>query len=165
MDKITYITPHFAVTGMPAADDFAQLSKLGFRTVISNRPDGEEPGQMTGREEGAIAALEGLRFAHVPVVKHDLFTDDAIDAMVAAVRNGDGPILAHCKSGLRSAILWAAASALPGKVDCVINALTRAGFDLELLRDDLQEVSERQPERAPTPALDCTEADRLPPRA
>lgn len=164
MDKITYITPQFAVSAMPEPEDLAQIAALGFKTVISNRPDGEEPGQMTGKEEGAIAERAGLGFHHVPALKHDMFTDTTIDAMISAVTASDGPILAHCKSGLRSTILWAAASARAGKEDCVIAALTRAGFDLDFLRDDLQEIADRRSPAAHTPALDCSEADRLPPR-
>jgi uncharacterized protein (TIGR01244 family) len=164
MDKITYITPQFAISGMPEPEDLARFAALGFKAVISNRPDGEEPGQLTGEEERAIVERAGMRFHHVPALKHDLFTDTTIDAMVRAVAAGDGPILAHCKSGLRSAILWAAASARGDKVDCVISALTRAGFELDFLRDDLQDIADRRPHAAEAPALDCAAASELPPR-
>ena len=40
MNKIVHITPHFAVTGA-LRPDFAQAAALGFKSIVSNLPDGE----------------------------------------------------------------------------------------------------------------------------
>lgn len=156
MDKVIYITPMFAVTAALAPEDFAAVAKLGFAGVISNRPDGEEADQMPGRVEAAHAWRHGLKFAHVPAAKLDLFTDGVVEGMADAIGRIDGPILAHCKSGVRSAIVWAAASARSQPVDCVMLALEAAGFDLDFLRDDLDQQADRRRWLASTPpALDC----------
>lgn len=101
MDPIIYITPTFAVTSALSPEDFAAIAQAGFKGVISNRPDGEEDGQMTARAEAVLAWRHGLRFAHVPAGKLDLFTDPVVEDMEAQIRAIDGPVLAHCKSGLR----------------------------------------------------------------
>jgi sulfide:quinone oxidoreductase len=156
MDKVIFITPHFAVTAALTVEDFATVAGLGFKSVISNRPDGEEDGQLTARQEAATAWREGLRFAHVPASKHDLFTDAVVDDMADAVRRLEGPVLAHCKSGIRSAIVWAAASARGQPVDCVLKALADAGFELDFLRDDLDQQADRSRWLGASPkALDC----------
>lgn len=156
MEKITYITPHFAVTSEMAPEDFAEAARLGFRAVVSNRPDGEDGATLTGRDEAVYAWRAGMRFAHVPAAKLDLFTDEVVEGMANAVRRLDGPILAHCKSGLRSAIVWAAASARSQPVDCVLDALVAAGFDLDFLRDDLESQAHRAIWAGKAPAaLDC----------
>ncbi len=156
MDTIIYITPTFAVTAALAPEDFADVAALGFKGVISNRPDGEEAQQMHGRVEAAHAWRHGLKFAHVPAAKLDLFTDPVVEGMADAIRAIDGPILAHCKSGVRSAIVWAAASARSQSVDCVIAALDAAGFDLDFLRDDLDRQADRRRWLGEvSPALDC----------
>ena len=41
MNKITYITPNFAVTGALQPDDVAEAASLGFKSILSNLPDGE----------------------------------------------------------------------------------------------------------------------------
>ena len=143
MDKIVYLTSSFAVTSALASADFAAAATLGFRAVISNLPDGEEAGQPSGRDEAGHAWRAGLKFAHVPASKLDLFTDTVVEDMAAAVRRLDGPILAHCKSGIRSAIIWAAASARQQPVDCVLETLAKAGFELDFLKDDLEQQADR----------------------
>lgn len=155
MSKLTFITPCFAVTGALSAGDFATLAARGIRSVISNRPDGEEAGQLTGRQEAAYAWRAGLRFRHVPAAKHDLFTDRAVEPMADALTALEGPVVAHCTSGLRSAILWAAATARSEPVSDVLAALANAGFDLGFLRDDLEAQADRKRWLGTTVPLDC----------
>lgn len=143
MQDIDYITPDFAVTGELDAADFQKLAEMGFRSVINNRPDAEEDGQLQAHVAAAHAWRAGLAYRHLPVTKLDLFTDEVIEATAAALRDLDGPILAHCKSGLRSAIVWAATAARQRPVDEVMDLLDAAFFDLRHLRDDLDQQADR----------------------
>ncbi|MCL4766271.1 MAG: TIGR01244 family phosphatase [Hyphomicrobiaceae bacterium] len=162
MKSITYITPSFAVTDMPSPEDFGRFAALGFKSVIGNRPDNEEEGQITGREEAVLAWRDGLRFRHIPAAKHGLFTDAVVEPMADALNALEGPVIAHCKTGLRSAIVWAAASARSQPVDCVLAALRKAGFDLDFLRDDLEAQADRKRWLGSSPALDCRQSALLP---
>jgi len=162
METPIFITPEFAVTSALAPEDFAAAAAMGFRSVLSNRPDGEAEGQLSGRAEAVLCWQAGLQFRHVPAPKLDIFTDEVVEAMADAVAGLKGPVLAHCASGLRSAIAWAAASARTQNVDCVLKALDKAGFDLEFLRDDLEAQADRARWIGPrAPALDCAEAAKL----
>ena len=62
MSAPVFITPTFAVAPALAPGDIEVLAAQGFRAVISNRPDGEDSGQMTRGEEaakdGAVAAVD-----------------------------------------------------------------------------------------------------------
>jgi uncharacterized protein (TIGR01244 family) len=155
MDKITYITPNFAVTGALAPEDLPKIAALGFRALVSNRPDGEEHGQLTGRDEAVLAWRAGLAFRHVPAAKHELFTDPVVEGMTDALNGLEAPVLAHCKSGLRSVVLWAAASARSGPVDCVLDALRRAGINPDGLRDELESQAHRKRWLRQGSALHC----------
>jgi uncharacterized protein (TIGR01244 family) len=153
--RLAWITPDFAVTATLTPTDFAALASQGIKGIISNRPDGEEPDQLLAKREAALAWRVGLMFRHVPAAKYDLFTDAVIEGMADALRDIDGPVVAHCKSGLRSAIVWAAASARSQPVDCVLAALARAGFDLDVVRDDLDAQADRKRWLGSANALDC----------
>jgi uncharacterized protein (TIGR01244 family) len=144
MPQITQLTPRFSITAALTAADFETAARLGFKAVVSNRPDGEEPGQLTAKQEAVLAWRAGLQFRHVPAGKHDLFTDAVVEGMADALAGLQGPVLAHCKSGVRSAIAWAAASARSQPVDCILDTLRAAGQDLDFLRDDLDAQADRK---------------------
>jgi len=139
------ITPSFAVAGELTAADLAELARLGFRGLISNRPDGEERGQLTAAETADLAAAAGLGFRHVPASKHDLFTAGTVTAMHAAVADLEGPVVAHCKSGLRSAVLWAIVAASEQPIGEVVAAVRAAGFDIAGLADDIVDAARALP--------------------
>ncbi len=138
MQKITFITPGFAVAGQLEAADFAEIAQLGFKAVINNRPDGEEENQLPNHAAASHASLAGLNYHYIPSGKLELFSDQVVNAAEMTLGTADGLVLAYCKSGTRSAIIWAAASARGLPVDEVLALLLNAGFDFDFLRDDLQ---------------------------
>ena len=55
--------------------------------------------------------------------------------MVAALQGADGKVLAYCRSGTRSTLLWALAeSAQGGDPDSLTNMAAKAGYDLSPVR-------------------------------
>ncbi len=155
MVSLTWITPRFAIASELQPNDFAEVAHLGFKAVLSNRPDGEDGAQLTARREAVLAWQAGLQFRHVPASKLELFTDVTVEGMADALSGLEGPVLAHCKSGIRSAIVWAAASARTQPVECVMDALVAAELDLEFIRDDLEQQADRARWLGTSPALDC----------
>lgn len=138
MNKITYITPDFAVTAALQPADVAEAASLGFRSILSNLPDGESRVHPTSAEEAALAAGAGLGYRHIPTTKFEVFSPRVVEGTAAALSALDGPVLAHCASGLRSAVAWAAAAARRQPAACVLARLKAAGFNMEALRDELE---------------------------
>ena len=62
------IDDSYAVSGQITADEVAEIKAAGFRSVICNRPDGEQPGQPTAADIGMAVEAAGLAFRHIPVV-------------------------------------------------------------------------------------------------
>jgi sulfide:quinone oxidoreductase len=69
MKRIVRITPHFAVTGALEPGDFEAAAALGFRSIVSNLPDGELPAYPAAAEGARLAAGAGLGFRHIPVTR------------------------------------------------------------------------------------------------
>lgn len=155
MNKITYLTPHFAVTGFLQPADFRKIADLGFRSVLSNLPDGESSSYLSASEEAELASSADLGFRHVPAIKSEVFSDSVVDAVGQALAELESPVLAHCASGIRSAVAWAAAAARSQSADCVIAALKNAGYDLAILRDELEDQRGRSHAVSTPAALDC----------
>lgn len=94
------------VADQVALDDFAALAEAGFTDVINNRPDDEEPNQPGTEAEARAAAAAGLGYAHIPVTRTTI-TEADIRRFQAAIARASGRVLAHCKSGTRTLMLWA----------------------------------------------------------
>lgn len=64
--KATPLSKALTVSPQPRAEDFAALARRGVRTVINNRPDGEEPGQLPAAEAAKLAAANGMGSRRFP---------------------------------------------------------------------------------------------------
>lgn len=96
------------VAGQIFPEDIPAIAALGVTAVVNNRPDGEEPGQPLNAEIEAAARAAGLDYRYIPVVGG--FPDESVAQMKAALDAADGKLLAFCRSGARSAHLWALAT-------------------------------------------------------
>lgn len=124
------------VSGQVLPQDVPALAVAGFRMIINNRPDGEQPGQPAGAELAAAAAAAGLAYHHIPVAGG--LSPQQVQAMAAALDSADGPVLAFCAAGLRSTYLWALARGAAGEpAQSIIDKAAGAGFDLSPLRAHL----------------------------
>ncbi|MBP7001274.1 TIGR01244 family sulfur transferase [Amaricoccus sp.] len=99
------ISPDFAASPQIAPGDVAEIAAQGFRSVMCNRPDGEEPGQVAFAEIAEAAAAAGLAVAHVPVVSGRI-TEADVASFRAALAALPGPVFAYCRSGSRCQNLW-----------------------------------------------------------
>jgi len=96
------------VAGQILPEDLPAIAALGVTMVVNNRPDGEEPGQPVNAEIEAAARAAGLDYRFIPVAGG--FPAEQVAAMAAAVAEAEGKLLAFCRSGARSAHLWALAT-------------------------------------------------------
>lgn len=100
------LAPGVQIAGRLDRADIDALAKAGVRTIINNRPDGEDPGQLPAAEARRAAEAQGMVYQHIPITAATLSRAD-VDAFAAVLRLAPGPIVAHCRSGTRSALLWA----------------------------------------------------------
>ena len=96
-----------AVASQIKPEEIAGLAADGFTTIICNRPDGEDFGQPTAEEIASECAAHGITFHFIPIDRSGL-TMDMVDSFRAAVAASTGQVLAYCRSGERSSIIWQA---------------------------------------------------------
>ncbi|HEU4670726.1 MAG TPA: TIGR01244 family sulfur transferase [Dyella sp.] len=131
------LTDTLSVSLQIAPSELATLAAQGFRTVINNRPDGEEPGQPDSATMARTAAAAGLAYRHIPVVSGQL-RDAQVDGFAEALSTLPGPILAYCRTGTRSSMLWALQAARSEPAAAVLERARRAGYDLSALAPRLE---------------------------
>ena len=108
------ISDDYSVSGQITADDVATIKAAGFKGVICNRPDNEQPGQPSAAEIREVVEAAGLGFRHVPMLSGQPVTPQDAEAMAKALNELDGPIFAYCRSGARSTNLFLAAQQMRG---------------------------------------------------
>ena len=124
------LDPTIAVSPQIDIEHVAQAAADGITLIINNRPDGEEPDAPQGPEIEAAARAAGIDYLAIPVT-HAGFSGPQIDATINALTGAQGPVLAYCRSGTRSALLWALARAKMGDDKVVLQEMAaRAGYDL-----------------------------------
>lgn len=138
MIKPGFITSQFAIAPQVAAEDFARLREAGFKSVINARPDSEIGEFMKSDEAAGHAAAAGLDYFYTPTESHAVFESEFIDRFEQAMIEMPAPILAHCKSGTRTAILWALVAVRHQPTEDVIGQLNSAGQELTFLEDELR---------------------------
>ena len=120
-----------------APEDLPDIAAQGFRSVISTRPDGEEPGQPSAEDLRQAAEAAGLAFAHVPVVGGAISDQDVADFR-EALANLPQPVFGFCRTGTRTTTLWALANVASISADDLIARAKSAGYDLGALRPRLE---------------------------
>ena len=84
----------------------SEAARLGFRSVVNNRPDFEGgPDQPTSAAVAAAAAAAGLEYRYLPVAGGYQSPDEAAE-MARLLKELPRPLLMFCRSGARSARLY-----------------------------------------------------------
>lgn len=99
------LSPALSVSPQLLPSDLPDVAAAGYRGVVNNRPDAEEPGQPRSAELEAEAERLGLHYAHIPIVPGKMTEADAA-RFSEALREAGGPVLAFCRTGSRSANLY-----------------------------------------------------------
>jgi sulfide:quinone oxidoreductase len=130
------INESLSVTAQITPNDFVAIAAAGYRTVICNRPDNETPDQPTFDEIKAAAQAAGISSHYLPVITGQVTDADgsAFGEIMASVPH---PVLAYCRSGTRSATLWALSQVGQQTTDEILKATQAAGYDLAPMRDRL----------------------------
>jgi uncharacterized protein (TIGR01244 family) len=123
------VAEKLSISAQPQIEDFAELKRLGFATVINNRPDGEEAGQPGTTAEEAAARAAGLAYVHIPVTGPGMTEGDA-QRFRDAIERSPGPAVAHCRTGARSLYLWMLSGALHAHTDTeLLEVAAKLGID------------------------------------
>ena len=97
-----------SITGQITPDQVSIIAENGFKTIINNRPDGEEPNQPTSAAIEAAGTKAGLAY------KGGSFAGSGVDQnhseeYATFFNQAQQPILLFCRTGNRSTGIYEAA--------------------------------------------------------
>jgi sulfide:quinone oxidoreductase len=125
-----------SVSSQLTPPDLTAAAHQGIRSIINNRPDAEASDQPTSAEIEAAATALGLGYRHIPVVPGQIHDEDIANFSVALAEL-EAPVLAFCRTGTRSASLWALSAPAEVASSDLLAAARAAGYDLDALKPRL----------------------------
>lgn len=97
------IAPEFCITlsGQITPADVAELAKQGVKSLVNNRPDGEEAGQPTSAEIAAACQGHGIDYAHIAFAG-GMMDMTHVQAFADFFNSSERPLHLFCRTGNRS---------------------------------------------------------------
>jgi uncharacterized protein (TIGR01244 family) len=106
MAEPTKINDELSVCGQISLKDIGTFAHDGYATILNNRPDNEEPGQLDHNTAATEAGKHGIAYQYQPIVTSAISLRDVTEFQ-KLLQHKDKPILAHCRSGTRCYLVYA----------------------------------------------------------
>ncbi|WP_208436152.1 TIGR01244 family sulfur transferase [Bartonella phoceensis] len=103
--RLQQIDPDIFISAQISVENIKTLAEAGFKTIICNRPDQEEPHQPDFSIIQAAAHAHGITAHHIPIVPPTIKQTD-IETMKTILKTASKPLLAYCHHGTRSIHLY-----------------------------------------------------------
>lgn len=123
--------------------DVATMAGLGFKTLVNNRPDGEEPQQPASQTMADAAREAGMNYVAQPVVSGAITLADVAEFR-EKLDGAEKPVLAFCRSGTRCTMLWAMSQAGRLPTEEIIQRASMAGYNLDGMRHQLEALADAE---------------------
>lgn len=126
-----------------------QIVQYEIKTVICNRPDGEDSEQANFEVIKGWLTLAGVeKVVYLPVTLDGL-NDEILTKFQDTIAQSPAPILAYCRTGTRCAIMWVLNQMKRGvSVGSLIKAAELANINLNPYRDKLELIAQQMDNKA-----------------
>jgi sulfide:quinone oxidoreductase len=129
---IKTLTSNLSISPQVLVSEIPTIAQAGFKAIVCNRPDGEGPDQPSFKEIEQAANQYGLQAKYLPVESGKV-RDEEGQAFGQLLNTLPGPVLAYCRTGMRSTTLWALSQAGSTPLPHILEASQKAGFDMKAL--------------------------------
>ena len=137
---INQLSESYFVAPQILVEDIDTILNAGFKSVICNRPDEENPMPCRIKAIKTAARAAGLKFAE-NVFDSYSFGLDKVQRQAQLLKQLPSPVLAYCASGNRCSVVWAFSLAGTLEIDAILEATTHAGYQLLHLRPQLEHLA------------------------
>jgi sulfide:quinone oxidoreductase len=127
--NIRKLTEELAVSPQIMPSDIGAIRAAGFRSIICHRPDGESADQPVFQEIETTGRAAGLEVRYQPVASGKMSDADAT-GFAELLKQLPKPVLAYCRTGTRSASLWALVRSASDPLPQILSTAKAAGYDM-----------------------------------
>jgi sulfide:quinone oxidoreductase len=133
------ITDDISVSPQIEPKDIPAIAAAGFRSILCNRPDNEEPGQCSYDDVAQAARAAGLEVQFLPIDTRAVTAQD-VSEFRAALAQMPKPMLAYCRTGTRCTMMWTITRFDDMPAQDILDQTSKAGYDMSGL---LQQLAQR----------------------
>lgn len=94
-------TSNITLSGQITPDDVQQLANRGVKSIINNRPDGEEVNQPTSADIAQACHQHGIAYAHIAFAG-GMMDISHVQAFADFFNDNERPLHIFCRTGNRS---------------------------------------------------------------
>ncbi|WP_127555995.1 TIGR01244 family sulfur transferase [Saccharospirillum alexandrii] len=102
--NVTQLSPTFRVSPQITTDDVAEAKEQGIGVIVCNRPDGESADQIPAADIRRACNAAGIKFVELPMNGPN-YSPEQVSTLKSLIDDGSN-ILAYCRTGNRSSILY-----------------------------------------------------------
>lgn len=125
------LSENLLVAPQLSQQDIANAAIDGIQTIICNRPDREEPNQPDIDQIRQWAAEAGIPCVLYQPVQMPQIDSNAARKFARQIQQSPAPVLAYCRSGVRSSLLWALGQLADGaEPHQLVQTAAKAGIDI-----------------------------------
>ena len=129
---IKALTPHLSISPQVMVAELEAVAQMGFKAIICNRPDGEGPDQPSFKEIQTAALALGIQMSYLPAEAGKV-SDANGKAFGELLATLPAPVLAYCRTGMRSTTMWALSQSGITPLPQILEASQGVGFDMKAL--------------------------------
>ncbi len=137
--KLLQIDDRLSISEQITQQDVKQLADQGVKTIICNRPDGEEPNQISCQTIKEAAEQNGIRFVHIPVPGREI-PIPALNEFIDCIESTNQKVHAYCRTGTRCSIFWGLSQARHIPAESVLEKAQAKGLNLSPVLPQLESV-------------------------
>ncbi|WP_428540654.1 TIGR01244 family sulfur transferase [Profundibacter sp.] len=130
--EIRRLSDDFAVSPQIKVEDLQAIWDAGYRTLICNRPDGEEAEQADFAAIEAEARKIGFEVFHIPAISGRAAMPHAIQTR-KALETAPKPVFAYCRTGTRCTVIWSLMMLGEMEDADILASAAAAGYDMSRL--------------------------------
>ena len=127
------VSDYLSLSGQVEINDLDGLKENGVTILVCNRPDGESDGQPSFADISTAALAKGIKAIDLPFRSggQSVAQVDAFAKLMQQAQEQEKKIHAYCRTGNRSACLWAAASVKNNvPYSAVLSKAAELGYDV-----------------------------------
>lgn len=128
--ELKHIHREFWVADQITVQDLDTIAAQGIRSIMCNRPDGEGADQPNMIEIQAAAKQYDIEVLYLPVTSGKVSDEQALE-FAQLYQNAQKPLLAFCRSGMRSMTLWALSQVSGQSIEQMLLTAKQHGYTLQ----------------------------------